>query len=100
MFLIKVTTERGQAIILITCTNGIRVTLLPAHAFYLISLVAFFSDVLMLHKHRRNRCMHTHTHTKKKQHMTGIIKSDTHKHTQYPSALQLILMVAGEKAAS
>lgn len=50
--------------------------------------------------------MHAYTHTQKQQqqqHMTGIIKSDTqhtHKHTQYPSALQLILMVAGEKAAS
>ena len=59
MFLIKVTTERGQAIILITCTNGIRVTLLPTHAFYLISLAAFFPDVLMLHKHQRNTCAHT-----------------------------------------
>lgn len=85
MFLIKVTTERGQAIILITCTNGIRVTLLPTHAFYLISLVAFFPDVLMLHKHQRNTCMLKKKEKKGKEttthcHMSEVVKGLTHTH--------------------
>lgn len=69
MFLIKVTTGRGQAIILITCTNWIRVTLLPTHAFHLISLATFlfFSSSLCTNVTHLNGCMHTHQKGKQQQ---------------------------------
>lgn len=68
------------------------------HAFYLISLVSFFFDVLMLHKHQWYTC----TCTLKKQlslsHAYGR-KTSTRMHIQYPGALQLIFTGAGENWA-
>lgn len=51
MFLIKVTTERGQVALLITRTNGIWVALEAARAFALISLAAFFFGAREINKH-------------------------------------------------
>lgn len=51
LFLIKVPTERGQVVILITRTNGTRVTLEATQAFYLISLVALLMGYCCTNKH-------------------------------------------------
>lgn len=69
-----------------------------AHAFYLISLVAF----LFLCSNVTQTPEYTCTCTLKKQlslsHAYGR-KTSTRMHIQYPSALQLIFTVAGESRA-
>lgn len=77
LFLIKVTSERGQVVILITCTNGIWVTLEATQAFSLISLAPLLMRYCYANKpskactqwmnesiNHAQTCINTRKHTK------------------------------------